>query len=1102
MTRIEEQSYAQKKLAKLTKRRKKWVKSSIENDFLEGLQNVLTEMYPDSAHFILELLQNAEDAQASEVSFILEPDNLVFKHDGKRLFTHANIESITSIGVSTKLEDNTSIGKFGVGFKSVFAYTKCPEIHSGEYHFRIRDLVIPDTEEVKREDKGKNTYFLFPFNHPKKSKEQAVDEIQKGLLELSDDTLLFLTNINRLNYSLPNGKSGYIRRISHKNNRSEIRTIHRLVKKDADNDPITKDSDECINEECKSNWLKFTNTVKIKEVEAEGKIKSCDIAIAYQLKKQESNIQSDTPEEMNGAENTDWKIVPVEEGQVAIYFPAVKETSKLLFHMHAPFASTVARDSIRDCEENKALRDQLAALVVKSLTEIRKLGLLTVEFLNVLPIPEDRLKEFYLPFQDEIIVAFKTSKLTPTMSGKHEKATTLRHGSSVMTKLLSEKEIRVLTGIQQLRWSAYSFHGERSSTFLRSLEIEDLDTDDFVEILSKKTSCIPEEQIEPDEDVMKWLKSKPDKWLRNMYATIYQRDFYNKNYQEQLINAKIVRLQNRELSIAKDCYFPNTNLRNNDKYPQIKKGIYSSGDDEHQNDSAKEFLECLGVKILDESVLIETILNERYSQDNLKPRQDDLKHFINFIKAYSYKAHLFHDYFLFKIKGADSWSKPRFLFLDEPLFATDLRPYYEESDVLINGNTKKNELDQDYYLKTDISKEDLLDFATAVGVEVALKPLEEDFLLLNPKYSQLISGPGRVNKNKSSRDFMIPFLKEYLEQQKVKLSRLFWNMMADLKFNSNRNFEAYYKKNHSSNIKKADSQFIHCLKNTEWVAQTQSESANPEELVFVKPCDAISKKLPDGFRYDKNQEWLKRIEFGQVNEMQSKNERLEQLRTKGALETLGLQEVSQEKIKKIKDIQVFKKDFEKKMGESKPGNDSRYEKVGKDSRDAPRRQYGIKKRKERTQKVHKDDVFNYLRKFYQINDQWACQICWEPMPFLKKDGSECCEKREILNGKWANELTNNLQNEKMPEYKMLYIVLCPNCNRFYDEYVTKRDTQQDQLLEWIQRSDGYEFIIESSTCKSKESNRKLLFHQKHIGDIRAVIAANGESNQDDSSCEA
>lgn len=39
---------------------------ALKTDRFKGLLNLLTELYPDNAHFIYELLQNAEDAQATE----------------------------------------------------------------------------------------------------------------------------------------------------------------------------------------------------------------------------------------------------------------------------------------------------------------------------------------------------------------------------------------------------------------------------------------------------------------------------------------------------------------------------------------------------------------------------------------------------------------------------------------------------------------------------------------------------------------------------------------------------------------------------------------------------------------------------------------------------------------------------------------------------------------------------------------------------------------------------------------------------------------------------------------------------------------------------
>ena len=58
--------------------RKRLLKELIHNKLFEGFKRWLTDLYPDNAHFIYELLQNAEDAGASEVQFTLNADRLVF----------------------------------------------------------------------------------------------------------------------------------------------------------------------------------------------------------------------------------------------------------------------------------------------------------------------------------------------------------------------------------------------------------------------------------------------------------------------------------------------------------------------------------------------------------------------------------------------------------------------------------------------------------------------------------------------------------------------------------------------------------------------------------------------------------------------------------------------------------------------------------------------------------------------------------------------------------------------------------------------------------------------------------------------------------------
>src|SRR6202050_2880056 len=157
---------------------------------------LLGQLYSDRAHFIFELIQNAEDAGAAELTFELFGDRLEVRHDG-RPFTTADVRGICGVGQGTKTEDLTQIGKFGIGFKSVYAYTNTPRIDSSDEHFRIEKYVRPYSAEPLDEPAG-GTLFVFPFDRAEVSATVAVQEISAALSNLDVDTLLFLRSIERV----------------------------------------------------------------------------------------------------------------------------------------------------------------------------------------------------------------------------------------------------------------------------------------------------------------------------------------------------------------------------------------------------------------------------------------------------------------------------------------------------------------------------------------------------------------------------------------------------------------------------------------------------------------------------------------------------------------------------------------------------------------------------------------------------------------------------------------------------------------------------------------------------------------------------------------
>src|ERR1051326_5023479 len=164
--------------------------------------SLLGDLYSDRTHFIFELLQNSEDAKATNVQFRLIEDCLEVHHNG-RLFSPDDVRGISSVCQSTNQGDPERIGRFGIGFKSVYAYTRRPEIHSGEEHFAIEHYVRPEPTNPRQPDNGLTTLIVLPFNAPAVvPARQAQNEIMRAFKRLDPDTLLFLRHIQRVELSV------------------------------------------------------------------------------------------------------------------------------------------------------------------------------------------------------------------------------------------------------------------------------------------------------------------------------------------------------------------------------------------------------------------------------------------------------------------------------------------------------------------------------------------------------------------------------------------------------------------------------------------------------------------------------------------------------------------------------------------------------------------------------------------------------------------------------------------------------------------------------------------------------------------------------------
>lgn len=86
---------------------------------LAGPWHQLFKQVQSPRHILSELLQNADDAGASEARVSIEDDHFVFEHNGED-FIESHFASICRFGYSNKRALHT-IGFRGIGFKSTFS---------------------------------------------------------------------------------------------------------------------------------------------------------------------------------------------------------------------------------------------------------------------------------------------------------------------------------------------------------------------------------------------------------------------------------------------------------------------------------------------------------------------------------------------------------------------------------------------------------------------------------------------------------------------------------------------------------------------------------------------------------------------------------------------------------------------------------------------------------------------------------------------------------------------------------------------------------------------------------------------------------------------
>ncbi|XP_034049191.1 protein NO VEIN [Thalassophryne amazonica] len=375
-----------------------------------SLDRLSTELYSKDTHFVLELIQNADDNSypadpgfVPSLAFVVERDCITILNN-ETGFQETNIRAICDVGRSTKGKHKYGyIGQKGIGFKSVFKVTDCPEIHSNGFHLHFdktcgpMGYILPHWTEDERpmdtqlSDVTKQSWttkICLPLRSECHQTRNLFHDVHPSLL-------LFLHRLRSITiYS-----------------QSEKRLMA-MTRKDLSHNVL-----EVEHTEGTERWLVVRCTLQPRKIKDD--VESTELALAFQL----------------GSDITGSDTICQPQKQPVFAFLPLRSFG-FRFIIQGDFDIPSSREDVdRDSSWNQWLRSEIPQLFLQAMdvfTDHPEFSGLKglCHFLQFVPLPDEVL-DFFKPVAGQIIQLLKGKAFLPTLSS----------GGKVVYKLPSQVAI-------------------------------------------------------------------------------------------------------------------------------------------------------------------------------------------------------------------------------------------------------------------------------------------------------------------------------------------------------------------------------------------------------------------------------------------------------------------------------------------------------------------------------------------------------------------------------------------------------------------------------------------------------------------------------------
>lgn len=650
----------------------------------------IIQLYTDKSHFVYELLQNAEDSCATRIKFLQYEDLLVVMHNGSA-FTEANLQGLCDIGQSDKINNLNQIGEFGVGFKSVFGICKTVRLYSNpskediekgceRFAVEIHDFTRPEEIPYKDVPEGYTTVFELPYCVGETfSGFTMMHELKRAvatrLKDLGITTLLFMRNLAIIDFEV------YCSGLENKGQ-------YRLTKRELS--PGCTRVYAYENEEKKRgdtvSFLRFSMPI-----EAEMPNRTLDIA--FQM-----------VEDQNG------KIMfqPAKSPFISVYFPTETE-SKLKFIVQGPFRTTPNRSSVpADDMENIKFAKMLKALLHKSILMVRKLGILDLSFIQILPINEKIFETYdlFLPLYDEVKKTIAEEDVLPTNDGKKY----VNAGNAIIARNKELADLFTGKDMSQLF---------KTDTDLEWLPTSLTETGQYKDVYAYLVGTLGVDYIRPEElkpyynGNPSFLRRKDNDWLVKLYSIYEQIPNVFVFSGKTMLDACIVRTESMKIiapySRIEGKYRPQVFLPSNQGHNKNVEFVNS-----YLYDRCRNFFEnVLHLKRPDEYELVKENLANRYREGipiDKNTHLIDVGHVLKYLRnpdvVKEFREFLREHFFIkARKKNKSVWIRP----FEETLYFTESADGFpiEQYFMGLPGEKVNVYLDYDYYSSAGYSMEEM-----------------------------------------------------------------------------------------------------------------------------------------------------------------------------------------------------------------------------------------------------------------------------------------------------------------------------------------------------------------------------------------------------------